>query len=380
MEAVGTLAGGIAHDFNNLLTAIIGHSQLLRKKVGEKDPVYSDVAEIEKAGLRAASLTRQLLAFSRKQMLEMKILDINSVIADMGPMLGRLIGEDVTLQTDLDPHLGTVKADSSHIQQVVMNLTVNARDAMPGGGQLTIETKNITLDASYAKTHAEAESGDYVMLAVTDTGCGMDKQTQDRIFEPFFTTKEHGKGSGLGLSTTYGIVKQSGGTIMVYSEPGHGTVFKVYLPRALGAVDETEHEERPLTVSSGSETILLVEDEEMVRALAVQVLSNVGYRVVDAANGQEAIGVAASHQGTIDLLLTDAVMPEMSGIELVDRLQRIRPEMSVLMMSGYSREAMSGGVLSQAITLLQKPFTPVDLCRKVREVLDSAVKCQSSPG
>jgi len=241
---------------------------------------------------------------------------------------------------------------------------------MPRGGQLTIETANTALDASYAKTHAEAESGEYVMLAVSDTGLGMDKQTQGRIFEPFFTTKEHGKGSGLGLSTTYGIVKQSGGSIMVYSEPGHGTVFKVYLPRALGTAEEAEEEDRRAAVSTGSETILLVEDEEMVRALAVQVLSTVGYTVADAANGQEAIGVAEGHKGHIDLLLTDAVMPEMSGMELVDRLQRIRPEMSVLMMSGYSREAMAGAVLSPGISLLQKPFTPVDLCRKVREVLD----------
>ena len=369
MEAIGTLAGGIAHDFNNLLTAIIGHSQLLKRRIGDHDPVYADLVEIEKAGMRAASLTRQLLAFSRKQMLEMKILDINSVIADMSPMLGRLIGEDIVLKIDLDPQLETVKADSSHIQQVIMNLTVNARDAMPRGGQLTIETRNVSLDATYAKSHAEAESGDYVMLAVSDTGCGMDKEIQGRIFEPFFTTKEHGKGSGLGLSTTYGIVKQSGGSIMVYSESGHGTVFKVYLPRALGTAEQPEQEDRG-AVSTGSETILLVEDEEMVRTLAAQVLSTVGYRVVDAAGGQEAIGVAESHQGHIDLLLTDAVMPEMSGMELVDRLQRIRPDMSVLMMSGYSREAMAGAVLSQGISLLQKPFTPVDLCRKVREVLD----------
>jgi PAS domain S-box-containing protein len=370
MEAVGTLAGGIAHDFNNLLTAIIGHSQLLKRRVGEQDPVYPDVAEIEKAGLRAASLTRQLLAFSRKQMLEMKILDINSVIADMGPMLGRLLGEDISLRTELDPRLGTVRADNSHIQQVIMNLAVNARDAMPRGGQLTIETRNVTLDAAYAKNHAEAMSGDYVMLAVSDTGTGIDKQTQERIFEPFFTTKEHGKGSGLGLSTTYGIVKQSGGSIMVYSEPGHGTVFKVYLPRALGLVEGPEPEDMLSPMSRGSETILLVEDEEMVRALAAQVLTNVGYRVVDAANGQEAIGVAQGHEGNIDLVLTDAVMPEMSGMELVDRLQQIRPGIGVLMMSGYSRDAMSDSMLSSTINLLQKPFTPVDLCRKVREVLD----------
>jgi len=251
-----------------------------------------------------------------------------------------------------------------------MNLAVNARDAMPRGGQLTIQTRNVTLDATYAKNHAEAHSGDYVMLAVSDTGIGIDKMTQERIFEPFFTTKEHGKGSGLGLSTTYGIVKQSGGSIMVYSEPGHGTVFKVYLPRALGSAEGPEPENRSSAMSSGSETILLVEDEEMVRALAAQVLSNVGYRVVDAANGQEAIGVARGHQGDIDLVLTDAVMPEMSGMELVDRLQQIRPGISVLMMSGYSREAMTGSVLSPTVNLLQKPFTPVDLCRKVREVLD----------
>jgi PAS domain S-box-containing protein len=370
MEAVGTLAGGIAHDFNNLLTAIIGHSQLLKRRVGEQDAVYTDVAEIEKAGLRAASLTRQLLAFSRKQMLEMKILDVNSVIADMGPMLGRLIGEDVTLQTDLDAELGTVRADNSHIQQVIMNLAVNARDAMPRGGELTIQTRNVTLDAAYAKKHAETPGGDYVMLAVSDTGIGMSRQTQERIFEPFFTTKEHGKGSGLGLSTTYGIVKQSGGSIMVYSEPGHGTVFRVYLPRALGSAEIPEPEDRLSAMSTGSETILLVEDEEMVRALAAQVLSNVGYRVVDAANGNEAIGVARGHKGDIDLVLTDAVMPEMSGMELVDRLQQIRPGISVLMMSGYSREAMTGSVLSPGVKLLQKPFTPVDLCRKVREVLD----------
>jgi PAS domain S-box-containing protein len=370
MEAVGKLAGGVAHDFNNLLTAITGYSDLTLRKLKAVDPLRHNLEEIKKAGDRAAALTRQLLAFSRKQVLQPKVLSLNTIVSDLSKMLQRLIGEDIQLETSLDPALGTAKADPGQIEQVIMNLAVNSRDAMPDGGRLVIETKNVYLDESYTSHHVAITPGNYVMIAVSDTGCGMDEETRQRIFEPFFTTKEAGKGTGLGLSTVYGIVKQSGGNIWVYSELGHGTTFKVYLRR----VDEAE--EQPLHaihsgMLQGTETVLLVEDEEMVRKLARQILETCGYKVLEAPHGGAALLVCECHDGPIHLMLTDVVMPEMSGRELMQRLSPLRPEMQVLFMSGYTEHAVVyHGVLEAETHFIQKPFTPEALARKVREVLD----------
>jgi PAS domain S-box-containing protein len=372
MEAVGRLAGGVAHDFNNLLTAIIGYSQLIQRSLKEDEPIYAEVAEIEKAGQRAAALTGQLLAFSRKQVLKPRVLNLNAVIADFSKMLQRLIGEDVKLRTNLDLRIGSGVADPDQIGQVIMNLAVNARDAMPGGGKLTIETRNVHLDSSYASQHAEVQPGHYVMLAVSDTGCGMDKAAQARIFEPFFTTKEKDKGTGLGLSTVYGIIRQSGGHIWVYSEPGEGSSFKIYLPAA-----ENEFEAEPTFMSppallSGTETVLLVEDEEGVRHFTRQVLEMNGYTVLEACNPDEAIGIATSYEGSIDLLVTDVVMPGMSGRELATSLILRRPATRVLYISGYTEKAIvHHGVLDSGIPFLPKPFTPDDLLSKVREVMNA---------
>ncbi|HKV40309.1 MAG TPA: PAS domain S-box protein [Blastocatellia bacterium] len=372
MDAIGRLAGGIAHDFNNLLTAIIGHSQLLKMRLGEEAKSYPDAAEIERAARRAASLTGQLLAISRKQISQPRVLDLNAVVMDMRSLLSRLVGEDITLDTSLDPVLWNVKTDPSQIEQVIMNLAVNARDAMPGGGVLTIETKNAELGAEYVRGHADTGIGQYVMLAVTDTGCGMDKQTQARVFEPFFTTKDAGKGTGLGLSTSYGIVKQNGGNILVYSELGYGTIFKVYLPRAAEQAEQVVLQDRG-PVAAGTETVLLVEDEDIVRGLVIEVLRTVGYTVLEASNGREAMEMAAAYDGDIHLLLTDAVMPEMGGPELMEGMRRARPGIRTLLMSGYTGESRGRNGLTPPVGLLQKPFSPVDLCRKVRGVLDSPV-------
>ncbi len=371
MEAIGQLAGGIAHDFNNLLTAINGYSDLTIRKLERHDPLRRNLEEIRKAGDRAASLTRQLLAFSRKQVLQPKILDLNSVISELQKMLQRLIGEDVELRTVLDPELGRIKADPGQIEQVIMNLAVNARDAMTEGGKLTIETVNVSLDAEYSGQHASAVPGPYVMLVVTDTGVGMSEATQKRIFEPFFTTKELGKGTGLGLSTVYGIVKQSGGYIWVYSETGMGTAFKIYLPR----VDESAEEYRRSSGAEyslqGNETILLAEDEEMVRKLASQVLKMYGYKVLESANGGGALSICEHHTGPIDLVITDVVMPEMSGREVAERVSLLRPEMKVLFMSGYTDNAIvHQGILDPKANFIQKPFSPTSLALKVRQVLD----------
>jgi signal transduction histidine kinase len=372
MEAVGRLAGGIAHDFNNLLTAIIGYSQLVMSRLDQSDPMRRQIEEIEKAGKRASTLTSQLLAFSRKQVLQPRVLNLNELIADIGKMLQRLIGEDVELRTNLDRGIGSVKADPGQVEQIIMNLAVNARDAMPKGGKLTIETQNVYLDEAYATEHAEVQSGPHVMMAISDTGTGMDRETQARIFEPFFTTKEKGRGTGLGLSTVYGIVKQSGGHIWIYSEVGKGTAFKIYLPRVEEMAEEMETPS-PLGESlRGMETILLVEDEEAVRKLAVQVLRLNGYTVLEAADATEALQIYEQYEGTIHLIITDVVMPGLSGRELADRLAPFRPEMSVLYMSGYTDNAIvHHGVLDAGTAFLQKPFTPDDLARKVREVLEA---------
>jgi len=372
MEAVGSLAGGVAHDFNNLLTAITGYSELMLRRLKEGDPLLRNVEQIRKAADRAASLTRQLLAFSRKQVLQAKVLDLNAIVADMDKMLVRLIGEDVDLVTALNPTLGRIKADPGQIEQVVMNLAVNARDAMPQGGKLTVETDNIYLDQTYTQRHAAVTPGHYVMLAVSDTGCGMSAEVQSRIFEPFFTTKGVGKGTGLGLSTVYGIVKQSGGHLWVYTEVAHGTTFKIYLPLVEDELDAVGTKTDQAEQSAGTETVLLVEDEEIVRAMAREVLQLSGYNVLEAAHGEEALRVCAQYEGKIDLLLTDVVMPQMSGRELAERLALLRSEMSVLYMSGYTDNAIvRHGVLESKTAFLQKPFTPDAMARKIREVLDA---------
>jgi PAS domain S-box-containing protein len=373
MEAVGRLAGGIAHDFNNLLTAIAGYSDLLLTELPANDPRRESAVEIREAGRRAAGLTQQLLAFSRRQVLEPRVLDLNAVIAGMEKMLRRVIGEDVELTTALDPDLWRTMADPGQIEQAIVNLAVNARDAMPRGGQLTLETANVTLDEKFASAYATVQPGPHVMLAVSDTGVGMDAALQSRLFEPFFTTKERGKGTGLGLSTTYGIVKQSGGSIWVYSEPGLGTTFKIYLPRCEEPLEGTEREapSPPLELRPGTETVLLVEDEAEVRRLVERLLRMHGYAVIAAASPAEAL-TAAKTAGRIDLLVTDVIMPGMNGRQMASALAAERPRMRVLYMSGYTDAAIAHqGILPPGTAFLSKPFTPDILARKVREVLDA---------
>ncbi|PYS49074.1 MAG: hybrid sensor histidine kinase/response regulator [Acidobacteria bacterium] len=373
MEAIGQLAGGIAHDFNNLLTAINGYSELAMRKLQAEDPLRRNLEEIKKAGERAASLTRQLLAFSRKQILQPAVLVINSVVSDMEKMLRRLIGEDIDLKTALETQLGSIKADPGQIEQIIMNLVINARDAMPAGGKLTIETSNVDLDETYARQHTGVTPGHYVMLAVSDTGMGMNTATLARIFEPFFTTKEKGKGTGLGLSTIYGIVKQSGGNIWVYSEVGQGTTFKVYLPRVDEDAQEYKRTDETEEILQGTETILLAEDEEIVRTLAREILETYGYRVLEASGSGAALLICERVTEPIDLLITDVVMPEMSGRQLAARLSQLRPEMKVLYMSGYTDDAIvHQGVLDEDANFIQKPFTPDALAKKVREVLNKS--------
>jgi two-component system, cell cycle sensor histidine kinase and response regulator CckA len=370
MEAVGRLAGGIAHDFNNVLSVILSYSELIMMDLNPSEPLRADVREISKAARRAAGLTRQLLMFSRQQVVEPRVLDLHDVLTGMDKMLQRILGEDVELASLPPKMTGRVRADPSHIEQVILNLVVNARDAMPTGGKLTIETANVVLDESYAMSHLPTKAGPYVMLAVSDTGIGMDRETQRRIFEPFFTTKELGKGTGLGLSTVFGIVKQSGGNIWVYSEPGKGTTFKIYLPRVDEQVDVVQP---PVVPSSlrGTETILLVEDEEQVRAIALNILRRQGYQVIPAQNAGEALLISERHPGGIDLLLTDVVMPQMSGPELAQRLGATRPDMKVLCMSGYTDDSIiRHGVLETGVAFVQKPITPALLSRRVRQILD----------
>jgi len=370
LEAVGLLAGGVAHDFNNLLTAILGYSQLGLVKLSDNDPMRTNFEEIKKASERAASLTRQLLAFSRKQVMQPKVLDLNSVVPEMEKMLRRMIGEDIQLRTALQADLGSVRADPGQMEQVIMNLALNARDAMPSGGKLTIETANAYLNETYVRHHVSVVPGAYVMLAVSDTGLGIDQDTQQHVFEPFFTTKELGKGTGLGLSTVYGIVKQSGGYIWIYSEVGKGAAFKIYLPRVDERAERYKHEAAPAEIPGGTETILLVEDEDIVRRLAKQVLESRGYRVIEAASGKDAIRLAEDKPDAIDLLLTDVVMPEMSGRELAGRLASLRPEIRVLYMSGYTDDTIiHHRVLEAGINFIQKPFTPDALALKAREAL-----------
>ena len=369
MEAVGRLAGGIAHDFNNLLTVIIASGDMLLRRLKPDDPAAKLVRQIRDASDRAASLTRQLLAFSRKQVLEPKVLDLNAVVRGMEDMLRRLIGEHIRLSLVLEPELWAVKADPSQIEQVIMNLAVNAKDAMPDGGELTIETENVELDESYARRHAGIVPGPYVMLAVSDTGHGMDQETQSHIFEPFFTTKGVGRGTGMGLSTVYGIVRQSGGHIWVYSEPGEGTTFKVFLPRT-EEVSEAETV-RALEVRGGTETILVAEDNASVRDVTCSLLRSLGYTVLEAEAPEDAAELCRQASPAVSLLLTDVVMPGVSGRKLADTLKGICPGLKVLYMSGYTDNAIAHhGVLDEGVQFLQKPFTRESLARKVREVLD----------
>jgi PAS domain S-box-containing protein len=372
LEAIGRLSGGVAHDFNNILTAITGYSSFLLRKLDPDDPKRSDVDEIKQAADRAAALTQQLLAFSRKQVLQLQVLNLNSIVANTEKMLQRLIGEDIDLATLLDPNLGRVKADPGRIEQVIMNLAVNARDAMPQGGKLTIEATNAVLDEAYALRHVDVKPGRYVMLAVSDTGVGMDEEIQSHLFEPFFTTKEDGKGTGLGLPTVYGIVKQSNGHIWVYSELGRGTTFKIYLPRTDEAAEPIRREPVPTELARGSETILLVEDDDVVRGLASRALTENGYSVLQAPNGEEATQVCQRLEGPLHLLLTDVVLPGgMSGRDIADRVALLRPETKVLYMSGYTDDAIvHHGVMEPGIAFLGKPFTPTALLHKLRQLLD----------
>ncbi|HEY5837610.1 MAG TPA: PAS domain S-box protein [Pyrinomonadaceae bacterium] len=373
MESIGTLAGGIAHDFNNLMTAVTGYSELVLRRMPREEPLRSKVEEIRKAGERAASLTRQLLAFSRKQMLKPVVLNLNTVITGIGKMLPRLIGEDIELRFDLNASLGQVNADPGQIEQVLMNLVVNARDAMPAGGLLTVKTENVEFADRFGHHRMIVEPGRYVVLSVNDNGIGMDAETQSHIFEPFFTTKEVGKGTGLGLATVYGIVKQSGGSIWVYSEPLEGTTFRIYLPRVdevVATMDDESAAQR--LVGRGDETILLVEDEDIVRALAEEILLEYGYTVLTASNGKEGLKVSREFTEKIDLILTDVVMPQMSGHELVENIRTARPETRVLYMSGFTDDAVvRHGVSAYELCFIQKPFSPESLAIKVREVLDN---------
>jgi PAS domain S-box-containing protein len=371
MEAVGRLAGGVAHDFNNVLSVILSYGDMLLAEMPPEGPWRGDIEEILKAGRRAADLTRQLLMFSRQQVLEPKVLDLNEVLASMDKMLQRILGADVDLVSRAKQPLGRVLVDPGNIGQVIMNLVVNARDAMPTGGKLTMETDNVILDDAYARDHLGVKAGPHVMLAVTDTGTGIDKATLTRIFEPFFTTKEAGKGTGLGLSTVFGIVQQSGGSVWVYSELGRGTTFKIYLPRVDRAIDVARTSGAPSTLR-GSETILLVEDDDQVRAVAREILSRSGYHVVEARNAGEALLHSEKYDGKIHLLVSDVVMPQMSGPELANRLASSRPDMKVLCMSGYTDDSIvRHGVLDARVAYLQKPITPESLTIKVREVLES---------
>jgi PAS domain S-box-containing protein len=371
MEAIGKLSGGIAHDFNNLLGVIIGYSQVLKRRLGAGNDLFEHAEEIEKAGQRAASLTRQLLAFSRQQVLAPAVLNLNTLLSDMEKMLPRLIGEDIELVLRLDPGLGCVKADQSQVEQVVMNLAVNARDALPQGGKLTIETANAALDDAYTRHHPGSRAGDYVMLSVTDTGTGMTADTLAHLFEPFFTTKARGKGTGLGLATVYGVVKQSGGYVWADSELGKGSSFKVYLPRIEEAVAVGKAPAPPVEALRGAETLLVVEDADALRKLAQALLEEHGYRVVAAANGAEALQIIEQRKVPIDLLLTDVVMPGMNGRALAERLRQLQSGLRVLYMSGYTDSAIADhGVLDPGTHLLHKPFTEETLIQKVGEVLD----------
>jgi CheY-like chemotaxis protein len=372
MEAVGRLAGGIAHDFNNLLTAIIGYSSLLYDRLAGDEPSLQQVLEIKTAGERAASLTQQLLAFSRRQVLQPKVLDLNAVVADFDKMLGRLVGEGIRVTVHREPCLWQVRADPGEIGRAIVNLALNARDAMPEGGTLTIETANVTLTRADASNRDDLAPGRYVTMAVHDTGVGIDAEARPHIFEPFFTTKEAGKGTGLGLATVLGIVEQSGGAIRCDSEQGEGTTFKIFLPAVVEGVESKAGLPGDLAVApKGSEVILLVEDEDAVRKLARRILEQGGYVVIDARNGREGLALCEAHQGPIDLLVTDVVMPELGGRELAEGALRLRPAMKVMFMSGHTQDVVLKAGIQKGTAFLQKPFTPVALAQKVRETLDS---------
>ncbi len=372
MEAIGRLAGGVAHDFNNLLMVIMNDCELMLSQFTMPEPVPAHIEEIQKAAEQAASLTRQLLAFSRKQVLLPKIFDLGAVVTDMEEFLKRLIGEDVQIKISLGTEPALVKADFDQIKQVLLNLAVNARDAMPGGGKLTIELVHLYLDEEYCQSRGELQPGPYVMLSVSDDGLGMDQEIQARIFEPFFTTKERDKGTGLGLSTVHGIIKQSGGHISVYSEAGHGSTFKIYLPQSHEPVPEAKLEQhRQVTSLKGSETILIVEDETLLRRTVRRILETYGYNILEAGTGEEALNIGAKHAGFIDLLFTDVIMPGMNGKELEERWVRLSPNTKVLFTSGYTEYAIvHQGKLEAGINFIQKPCRPIKLAEKIREILD----------
>ena len=374
LEAVGRLAAGVAHDFNNILTVITGHSELLLRQLSAEDPRRKNAEQIEKSAYMAAALTRQLLTFSRKQVIEPRVLNLNAVIVTIEKMLRRLIGEDIEFRTLLDSAAAYIKADPGQIEQVIMNLAVNARDAMPSGGKLTITTANTTLDKNHLKNFPDLCAGDYVMIAIADTGTGMSEEVKAHLFEPFFTTKPPGKGTGLGLATCFGIVKQNTGLINVHSELGRGTTFNLYFPRVETALEPPPVRVIPTEAAGGSETVLLVEDEPVLRGLAVATLREKGYRVLEAVNGEEALRMARQHDGKIDLLLTDVVMPVMGGKEMADALRTSHPDTKVLFTSGYTKDALGHeGVVRPGIVFLQKPYMTAALTRKVREALDEGL-------
>ncbi len=372
MEAVGSLAGGVAHDFNNILAVIIGYGEVILEGLAADSPMREEVEQILRAGARATDLTRQLLAFSRQQVVEPKVLDLNKFITEMDKMIRRLIGENLELRSVPKSGLGMIMADAGHVEQVIMNLVVNARDAMPAGGSIVVETANVDLDPLYAEGKADVNPGPYVMLAVSDTGLGMDDRTKARIFEPFFTTKEKGQGTGLGLATVHGIVKQSGGHIFVYSELGKGTTFKVYFPRHGGEESAAAAKAAMPETVQGTETILLVEDDVQIRGMVRSILSRKGYRVLEAKSGADALKVSGGHGETIHVLLTDMIMPKMNGRELAAQLKPLRPEMKVLYMSGYTDNVITRfNVLDAGLVLLQKPFTPGTLLRRIRALIET---------
>jgi two-component system, cell cycle sensor histidine kinase and response regulator CckA len=372
MEAVGRLAGGIAHDFNNLLTVILGYTQILDDGIARGSRESESTSQIKSAANRAAGITRQLLAFSRKQVLSPRVINLNDVALNLDSLLRRLIGEDIEVMTVPANDLGSVKADPGQIEQVIMNLALNSRDAMPTGGKLTLETANATLDETYARQHQPVIPGRYVMLAVSDTGAGMSAETMTRIFEPFYTTKEVGKGTGLGLSMVYGIVKQSGGYIWVYSEPSQGTTFKIYFPRVDQPAEGTGPEQHPVNVLRGTETILLVEDDPQLRQLSTSVLAHCGYNVLTASTPEEGLAICENNHSDIRLLITDVVMPRINGRQLAERVIKMRPHIRVLYISGYTDNAIVHyGVLDPGLWFLPKPFTLSALVGKVREVLDA---------
>ena len=371
LESIGRLAGGVAHDFNNVLSVIIGYSELLLIQIPHDDPIHEKIKAIHDSGSKAATLTRQLLAFSRKQLLERRVISINTIIRDFLKILSKIVGEDVVFTTYLSEESCTVEADPGQIEQILMNLIVNAKDAMPGGGEIIIETAEVELDELYSDKHIEIKPGQYVLLTISDTGEGMDEEVMSKIFDPFFTTKELGKGTGLGLATVYGIVKQHDGYIYVYSEKNKGTTFKIYLPASNKSVEETESKSITKPLSQGKETILIVDDKTSIRRLIVETLKPLGYNCLQAASGKEAINVLHEYEGEVNLLLTDVVMPYMNGRELAETIRKERPDIKIIFMSGYTENIIAHhGVLEQGINYISKPITPVALTQKIKTVLN----------